>query len=284
MLADGGCASAARRCWRWSATRATVAAIPDERAADRLGAARTDRSTRMRAAATAARRGSTTAGPTTCSVRGRVVRGDVEAALARAAVAAAGDVRDGYVEHAYIEPEAGYAVRVERPDRRSVATHADAVHGPRRGGARARHRAGAGPHHAVGLRRRLRRQARPLGPAARSRSPRGSSAARSAGVYTRPESMRGDDQAPSRRGCAASAGADADGRLTGVRFPRRLRHRRLRLVGADGRQPRARPRQRARMPCRAVARARPAAIYTNGPSPARSAASACRRPRSRARR
>ena len=41
--------------------------------------------------------------------RGRVVRGDADAALAAAYVAATGAIETSYVEHAYIEPEAGHA-------------------------------------------------------------------------------------------------------------------------------------------------------------------------------
>ena len=112
-------------------------------------------------------------------------------------------------------------------------------------------------------RRRLRRQARPLGAAAdRARGLE----ARPAGalVYTRPEIMASTHQAPSGARSRATFGCDAEGRLTGLRLRRRLQHRRLCLVGADRRQPRAGACHRAlsrAATCRAGARA----IYTNGP-------------------
>ena len=60
--------------------------------------------------------------------------------------------------------------------------------------------------------------------------------------------------------------------------PRRLRHRRVRVVGPDGRQPRAGPRQRARTSCPRCA-PRPARSTRTGRRRARSAGSACpRRP------
>ena len=45
-------------------------------------------------------------------VRGRVVRGDVDAAIANATAVATGTFETAHVEHAYIEPEAGYARRI----------------------------------------------------------------------------------------------------------------------------------------------------------------------------
>ncbi|HEX8375438.1 MAG TPA: molybdopterin cofactor-binding domain-containing protein, partial [Geminicoccaceae bacterium] len=50
--------------------------------------------------------------PDNVLARGRVVRGDAEAELSRSAVTAEVAVETGFVEHAYIEPEAGYAVRI----------------------------------------------------------------------------------------------------------------------------------------------------------------------------
>ena len=91
----------------------------------------------------------------------------------------------------------------------------------------------------------------------------GAPAARSAAVYSRPESMAATHEAP--------PGADrGDVRRRRRRpahrrpLPRRLRHRRLRLLGPDGRQPRARPRDgpvRGAARCSATTRA----VYTNGP-------------------
>ena len=113
----------------------------------------------------------------------------------------------------------------------------DALHGPRRGGDRHAAAARGGAHRADGLRRRLRRQARPLGPAPGGgggveASPAGRPGLHAAGKHG------GLDQAPSRahrrqvrlrcRGQAARLRGDSE-----------LRHRRLCLMGADRRQPRA---------------------------------------------
>ena len=101
-------------------------------------------------------------------------------------------------------------------------------------------------------------------------------------VYTRPESMRSTTKRhPARMTrharCRRRRPADR------LRLPRRLRHRRLRLVGPDGRQPRAGPRQRARTSCRPSA-PRPGRSTRTVRSAARSAGSASRRRRSPTRR
>ena len=102
--------------------------------------------------------------PDNVLVRGYLKKGDPASAMAEAKAVAEGFFETGFVEHAYIEPEAGYARRVgdrieifactQTPymDRDEVAL----IMGfePR-----------AHPHHPLGLRRRLRRQARSLAPA-----------------------------------------------------------------------------------------------------------------------
>ncbi len=85
-----------------------------------------------------------------------------------------------------------------------------------------------------------------------SRSPPGSSAGRCALVYTRPESMAASTKRHPAR-VTAKFGCDAAGQLAGLRRRRRLRHRRLCLVGADRGQPRADPRHRPVPRCRTCA-------------------------------
>ena len=169
------------------------------------------------------------------------------------------------------------ASRVARRD-------ADALHGPRRGRAHPGLAPGAGAHRADRLRRRLRRQARPLGAAAaRGRGLE----ARPAGarcVYTRPESrwpsttkrhpardQRARSAATPRAGCVAvdvdgdfNTGAYASwGPTVANRVP----------IHATG--PYA---------CRNVRRADARRLHQRHRRPAPSAASACRRRRSRTRR
>ena len=149
------------------------------------------------------------------------------------------DVRD-HLRRARLHRARGGDGARGRRARRGLRDHPDAVHGPRRAGAGARAARGPRPRHPERVRRRVRRQARPVAAApdrdrrapARPPGPRGLSAA---GVDGR------DDQAPSgqdhghvrrRRGGAAHRRPR----------PRRLRHRRLRVVGPDGRQPRPGPR------------------------------------------
>ena len=98
-------------------------------------------------------------------VRGRLARGDVDAALAGAAVTATGTFETTFVEHAYIEPEAGTArvvdgrvevwATTQTPymDRDELALILGLPKDAR-------------PGHPERLRRRLRRQAGPVDPAA----------------------------------------------------------------------------------------------------------------------
>ncbi len=85
-------------------------------------------------------------------------------AFAAAEVEVEGEFETGFIEHAYIEPEAGYAERVGDRVEVQVTTQSphmdrielEAILGLPDGG---------GPHQADGGRRRVRQQARPVGPA-----------------------------------------------------------------------------------------------------------------------
>ena len=100
-----------------------------------------------------------------------------------------------FVEHAYIEPEAGWA-RVVNGRLEDPRHHADALHGPRRSRAGDEARPAAGAHRAHRLRRRLRRQARHVGAAARRA--RGLAHRPARGLRLPPAGKHGlDHQAPS---------------------------------------------------------------------------------------
>ena len=186
---------------------------------------------------------STTRSPGNLLAAGRVVRGDVEAALAASAVVASGTFETVHVEHAYIEPEAGYAERAWRPDR-GLRVSTQTPYMDRDEIALIMgfepERVQVIPSACGGG---LRRQAGPVAPAARrdgGLDPRSAGPLRlhAPGVDAR------DDQAASGADPGLARGRrgrppDRD------RLPRRLRHRRLRVVGPDRRQPRAGPRQRA---------------------------------------
>ncbi|HFD16531.1 MAG TPA: aldehyde oxidase, partial [Rhodospirillales bacterium] len=146
---------------------------------------------------------------------GRVRRGDVEAALGEATVRAAIAVETSFVEHAYIEPEAGYAVR--RGDRIEVFATTQAPYMDREevaavlgilpekvrilpsvcGG-------GFGGKLDVSVQPILAVAAWLLDRPVRT-------------VWSRPESMAASTKRHPAR-IRAEAGADAEGRLTGVRF------------------------------------------------------------------
>ena len=174
----------------------------------------------------------------------------------------------------------GFRASGRRPDR-ADGQHAGAVHGPRRGRADPRHPARGRPHHPDRVRRRLRREARP-------RRPR---ADRDRGVAHGPAGA-GRLDAPGIDGRQPEAPSVADQRHRGRRrrrpahrlpLPRRLRHRRLCLVGPDGRQSRARCTRWARTPS-TPSRPPPAPSTPTTHPPGPSAASGCRRPRSPTRR
>ncbi|MES2210444.1 MAG: molybdopterin cofactor-binding domain-containing protein [Chloroflexota bacterium] len=148
-------------------------------------------------------------------VSGRVVRGDVEAALARSAVTAEVTVETTFVEHAYIEPEAGSARRVgdrielfvstQTPymDRDEVAL----ILGIRPDQVRIIPSAVGG-----GFGGKLDLSVHPLIATAAWLLDRPVRA-----VWTRPESMAASSKRHPAR-IRAAAGADADGRLSGLRF------------------------------------------------------------------
>jgi len=148
-------------------------------------------------------------------VRGRLARGDVEAALAQSAATAEIAVETSFVEHAYIEPEAGYARRVgdrieifattQTPymDRDEVAL----ILGLRPEQVRIIPSAcggGFGGKLDLSLQPLIATAAWLLNQPVRC-------------VYTRPESMASTTKRHPAR-MTATFGADAEGRLTGVRF------------------------------------------------------------------
>ena len=90
--------------------------------------------------------------------RGRLGRGGI--------VVVEGDFETGFVEHAADRAGGGLCPPRRRPHR-GQGLHAVALHGPRRGRRDPRHLAAQRAHHADRRRRRLRRQARPLGAALR---------------------------------------------------------------------------------------------------------------------
>src|SRR5262245_7455584 len=155
------------------------------------------------------------ASPGNILVKGRLARGDVEAALAQSAATAEIAVETSFVEHAYIEPEAGYARRVG--DRIEVFATTQTPYMDRDelalilglkpeqvrivpsacGG-------GFGGKLDLSLQPLIATAAWLLNQPVRC-------------VYTRPESMASTTKRHPAR-MTARFGADAEGRLTGVRF------------------------------------------------------------------
>jgi aldehyde oxidoreductase len=148
-------------------------------------------------------------------VRGRLARGDVDAALAGATATATGTFETSFVEHAYIEPEAGTARVVDGRvevwsttqtpymDRDELAL----ILGLPKDAVRVIPSACGG-----GFGGKLDLAIQPLlaiAAMATGRPVRG--------LYSRPESMRATTKRHPAR-IEATFGADADGRLTGVRF------------------------------------------------------------------
>ncbi len=186
-------------------------------------------------------------------VRGRVVRGDVDANIGMAAVTAEATFETGFVEHAYIEPEAGYAER--HGNRITVAACTQSPYLDRDDTARI---LGLRPEQvrivptAVGggFGSKLDLSVQPFIALAAWLLDRPVRM-----VYTRPEFDPVDHQAASladhhqgwrfRRRQAPRA-----------RHRRRLQHRRLCLLGPDGRQPRAGARFRPLL-CAALSRTHP---------------------------
>ena len=139
MLADGHVRFAARRCWDCSGDRRRCSRFPTpsfRRGGTLAGACR-------------ARTGSGATGDpihefapdNVCPrARGPISAGDTPST---AAAHVAGANFAPATSNAYIEPEAGHAEIVEGPTGAAspVRLHPDALHGPRRGGARTRHSA-----------------------------------------------------------------------------------------------------------------------------------------------
>lgn len=155
------------------------------------------------------------ASPGNVLIRGRLAHGDVDAALAGSHVTARVEVETTFVEHAYIEPEAGFARRVGDRIELSVSTQApymdrdevalilgippaDVRIIPTACGGGFGGKLDLGVHALIAI--AAWRTGRPV-----------------RAVWTRPESMAASPKRhPSR--ISATAGADADGRLTAYRF------------------------------------------------------------------
>src|SRR6185369_4724330 len=148
-------------------------------------------------------------------IHGRLASGDIEAALASSFATASIDVETTFVEHAYIEPEAGMARRVGDRIELTVSTQA-----PYMDRDEVALILGIAPHQVRiiptacggGFGGKLDLGVHALIAIAAWRTNRPVRA-----VWTRPESMAASPKRhPSR--IRATAGVDADGRLTGYRF------------------------------------------------------------------
>ncbi|HSL97075.1 MAG TPA: molybdopterin cofactor-binding domain-containing protein [Candidatus Deferrimicrobiaceae bacterium] len=148
-------------------------------------------------------------------VHGRLVRGDVDAALATSVVTAEVEVETAFIEHAYIEPEAGWARRVG--DRLEVAVSTQTPYMDRDEIARLL-ALGPGQVRIIptacggGFGGKLDLGVHPLIALAAWLLDRPVRA-----TWTRPESMAASTKRHPAR-LRATAGADAEGRLTGYRF------------------------------------------------------------------
>jgi aldehyde oxidoreductase len=148
-------------------------------------------------------------------IRGRLVSGDADGAIVRSAVTAEVAVETTFVEHAYIEPEAGYARRVG--DRIELVVSTQSPYMDRDGVAIV---LGIEPERVRivptacggGFGGKLDLGVHPLIATAAWLLDRPVRA-----VWTRPESMAASPKRHPAR-IVASAGADADGRLTAFRF------------------------------------------------------------------
>ena len=169
-------------------------------------------------------------------VRGRVIRGDTDTAIAGAAAVVEGEFSTGFVEHAYIEPEAGWARRVKDRIEVTVSTQSPyldrddvaAILGIAPDAVRIIPSACGG-----GFGSKLDLSVQPF--VALAAWLLGRPAAM---VYTRPESIASTTKRHPARMRSRMA-ADADGRLAGDGVRWRLQYRRLCVMGADRRQPRA---------------------------------------------
>ena len=148
-------------------------------------------------------------------IRGRLATGDIDATLAGAAATATVEVETTHVEHAYIEPEAGLARRVGDRIELTVSTQAPymdrdevaLILGLPPTSVRIIPTACGG-----GFGGKLDLGVHPLIALAAWRTGRPCRA-----IWTRPESMAASPKRHPAR-ISATAGADADGRLTGFRF------------------------------------------------------------------
>jgi aldehyde oxidoreductase len=150
-------------------------------------------------------------------VRGRLATGDVDAALAGSAVRAEVEVETTFVEHAYIEPEAGVAERIGDRIEVTVSTQAPYMDRdevalllgipptsvriiPTACGGGFGGKLDLGVHPLIAVAAWRLGEGRPV-----------------RAVWTRPESMAASTKRHPAR-IRATAGADANGRLTGFRF------------------------------------------------------------------
>ena len=167
--------------------------------------------------------------PDNVLTRGRVHTGEVPRAGHDALVEVSGEFETPFVEHAYIEPEAGYARRIEG-GRIEVSACTQTPYMDRDEVANV---LGIEPERVrvppLGLRRRLRRQARPVRPAPGGA---GRVGARNAGTLRlHPHRVDGRDHQAAPVAHARPRGGRPRRAPARIRVRRRLRHRRVRLLG-----------------------------------------------------
>ena len=167
--------------------------------------------------------------PDNVLTRGRVHTGEVPPAGSDGLIEASGEFETPFVEHAYIEPEAGYAQPIE-DNRIEVAACTQTPYMDRDEVANV---LGIEPERVrirpLRMRRRLRRQARPVHPA--SGGP-GCMGARQAGaLHLHPHRVHGRHHQAASVAHPRPRGGGLRWAPARLRLRRRLRHRRLRLVG-----------------------------------------------------
>ena len=213
--------------------------------------------------------------PDNILTRGFVKKGDVEAGFTDAAFTAAGTWQTGFVEHAYIEPEAGWARRIG--DRLEVTVSTQTPYMDRDEIA-----------HVMGLDKdavriiptacgggfggKLDMSVHPLIALAAWKLERPVRMR----VYSAPGKHGLVNQAPSVRDPGAGGLHKARGPADGLLFRRRLRHRRLCLLGADRGRPGAGPCDRPLLRAQCLEQA-PGHPQQRHRPPAPSGASACPR-------
>ena len=224
-------------------------------------------------------------GPDNLLMRRRRARAAMSpAAFAGCAAVAEGAFETAFVEHAYIEPEAGCGRARRRPHRDPRLAPRRPTWTATRSRSVMRPAARGGAHRADRLRRRLRRQARPV--AAAAARPRGleARAGRSRCVYTRPECMAADAPSAIRRAMRAPLRLRCRRQAHGLRRSTATSTPAPMPAGGRPSPTACRCMPPGPMPCRNVRdRGRGRATPTARP-PAPSAASACRRPPSPTRR